>query len=61
MNDLKLYAEKYRQLYNSGKCSREEAIKNIQPYLDLVNEKSKIIAKKYSQRPKFVTFSGYIR
>lgn len=60
-NNLKEIAEKYRYLYRVGKCSREEAKENIQPYLDFINEQSKIIAKKYKQNPKFVYFTGYVR
>jgi hypothetical protein len=61
MNSLKETAEEYRYLYRTGKCTREEAKENIQPYIDYINEQSKIIAKKYNQKPKFVNFTGYIR
>lgn len=61
MENLKETAEKYRYLYRKGECTREEAKENIQPYLNYINEQSKIIAKKYKQNPKFVDFIGYIR
>lgn len=58
---LRDVAEHYRSLYRIGGCSREEAKENIQPYLDLVNERSKEIAKKYNQKPRLVNFSSYVR
>jgi hypothetical protein len=58
---LKETAEKYRALYNSGKCSREQAIENIFPYLDLINNKSKELSKRYNQNCKKVSFSSFIR
>ena len=65
MNDevieLKLKAEYYRALYQANKCTREEAKENIMPYINLINNKSKEIAKKYNQKPKTVSFSAYIR
>lgn len=59
--ELKTQAEKYRVLYNSNMCTREEAKQYIQPYLDLLNEKSIIIAKKYNQKPQKITFSSFVR
>lgn len=60
----KLYTEamNYKVLYNSGKCTREEAKEHIMPYLDFVNSKSKEIAKKYNMKPKpIVSFVSFIR
>lgn len=59
--ELKNQAEYYRFLYRINQCDREVAKEMIQPYLDLVNEKSKEIAKKYNQRPKLVQFVSYVR
>lgn len=59
--EARMQAEYYRSLYRSNQCSRDKAKEMIQPYLDLVNEKSKEIAKKYNQRPKFITFNPYVR
>lgn len=61
IDNLRVQAEKYRALYNLGGCSREEATKNIMPYLETVNNKSKEIAKKYNRKPKRITFANYIR
>lgn len=58
---IKDTAEYYKMLYNSGGCTREEAKKYIQPYLDLVNKKSIEIALKYNQKPKKINFISYIR
>lgn len=61
IDELRIIAEKYRLLYNIGECNREAAKKMIQPYLDMVNLKSKEIAKKYNKKPKTITFSVYVR
>lgn len=58
---LKLKAEEYRALYQMNICTREEAKENIMPYINLINNKSKEIAKKYNQKPKIVNFASYIR
>jgi hypothetical protein len=58
---LKSQAEHYRSLYQMNKCTREEAKENIMPYINLINNKSKEIAKKYNQKPKIVNFASYIR
>lgn len=59
--DLKNKAEEYRSLYVLGKCSRDDAIINIQPYLDCINKKSKELAKKYGRPYKEVFLSGFLR
>ena len=58
---LKANAEYYRDLYRTGKCSREIAKEEITPYLDAVNEKAKELAKKYNQKYKAVNFSSFVR
>lgn len=57
--ELKIKAEHYRNLYNSGLCTREEAKINIMPYLDFVNSKAKEIAKKYNKRPRGIIGLAY--
>ena len=47
MMKLKANAEYYRDLYRTGKCSREIAKEEIMPYLDKVNEKAMELSKKY--------------
>lgn len=61
VEELRQDAEHYRSLYNLGACTREEAKQHIQPYLDLVNEKSKELAKKYGRRPMKIEFPTYVR
>lgn len=61
MEDLKIQAEKARILYNSGQITREEAKRQIQPYLDALNAKAKELAVKYNQKPKKVEFGYYVR
>lgn len=59
--EMKLRAEHASYLYNIGAITREEAKKEIMPYLNKVNEKAIEIAKKYNQRPKKVTFNTFVR
>nr|DAF40847.1 MAG TPA: hypothetical protein [Caudoviricetes sp.] len=65
MNDevriLKNEAEKARVLLRSGIIDLTEAKVKVKPYIDLVNKKSKEIAKKYNQRPRMVTASSFLR
>jgi hypothetical protein len=65
MNDevriLKNEAEKARVLLRSGIIDLTEAKVKVKPYIDLVNKKSKEIAKKYNQRPRMVTTSSFLR
>lgn len=58
---LKENAEKARSLYRMGAITREEAKKDIKPYVDAVNNKSKEIAKKYNQRPRLIDIYGFMR
>lgn len=58
---LKQRAEYYRNLYNTGKCDRNTAKENIQPYIDFVNNNIKIISKKYNRKPRYISFITYIR
>lgn len=59
--EMKIKAEHASYLYNIGAIDREEAKKEIMPYLNKVNEKALELAKKYHQKPKKVTFSTFIR
>lgn len=61
IEELRYNAELYRAQYNLGYCTREEAKKNILPYIEYLNNKAKEIAKKYNKRPKIISFSSYIR
>lgn len=63
-NDVKVLREKAeyaKMLYIGGQISREEALKDINPYIEAVNAKSKELAKKYNQKPKLVTASKFLR
>lgn len=60
-NELEFIAKVYRDLYRKGKCSRIEAEKNINPYLDFVNLKGKEISKKYHKIYKNITFGYFVR
>lgn len=62
--DIKLLLEKASQaryLYGLGKITREEAEKEIKPYLDLANQRGKEIAKKYGGRFTPITLVGFLR
>lgn len=58
---LKDRADKARIMYKQNLISREEAIAEVKPYINLFNAKSKEIAKKHGCRPKFINFISYIR
>ncbi|CAH1216033.1 hypothetical protein [Paenibacillus sp. JJ-223] len=58
---LKARAESYKLLYKTKKVSRDEAMVNIQPYIDAVNVKATAIAKKFNVRPRLVTVTGFLR
>ena len=61
IDKLNNIADTYCYFYRLGFILREEAKEHIMPYLDYVNEKSKELAKKYSQKHKEITFSYYLR
>ena len=50
---------KVKLLY--GEIEYEEAVEMVKPYINAVNGKSKSVAKKYNQRPRFVSVKGYLR
>ncbi|MCB2359932.1 hypothetical protein [Clostridium estertheticum] len=54
--ELKTIAIHYSNLYTGGQCTREEAKEKIMPYLNLVNAKTIEIGKKYSIKPKKLSF-----
>lgn len=57
---LKTKAEQARTLLRIGEIDFDEAKKLVKPYIDLVS-KSKEIAKKYNQKPRLVSVSGFLR
>lgn len=61
IEELKLKAECYRDLYRMGKIGIEEAKENILPYLQEINQATLRIAVKYNQKPKRITFSTFVR
>ena len=58
---LKNRAEEAKWLYKRNVITRAEAKAEIEPYIEAVNAKSKKLAKKYSQKHKPVTITGYLR
>jgi len=54
-------AKEARFKYNVGAISREEAKKEINPYILKFNQKSDELAKKYNVKAKHITFSSFIR
>lgn len=58
---IKEKAETARINYRIGLISREEANLDILPYLNILNSKSKEIAKKYNQKHRDVSFTEYVR
>lgn len=58
---LKEKAELARAAYRINLIDREEAIKDITPFVEAYNKKSKEIAKKYNQRPKTISVISFLR
>lgn len=54
-------AEEGRMLYRSGHATREEAKELVMPYINHFNNYAKKLAKKYNQRPKFISFNSFCR
>ena len=54
-------AEEGRMLYRSGNATMEEAKELVMPYINHFNNYSKKLAKKYNQRPKFISFNSFCR
>lgn len=54
-------AQEARSLYLYGKITRGQARALCEPYIEAFNDKSKEIARKYGQRPKFISFSTFVR
>lgn len=47
--------------YNVGLITRKECKELVMPYINLYNEKSVEIAKKYNVNPKKINFCSFIR
>lgn len=60
-DELRRRAYEARTSYHKGLISREEAKKEIDPFIEKFNEKSKKAAKKYGLRPKYINFSSFVR
>lgn len=54
-------AQEARGLFRFGKISEAEAKRRIQPYLDMVNEGGKRMAKEYGNTFRKVTITGFLR
>lgn len=54
-------AQSARIAYKQNLITREKAMEDIMPYIDLYNKKSQEIAKKYGVKPKFLSFISFIR
>ena len=54
-------AEKAKALYKTGCINRQEAEEHIIPYIEMFNERSKEIARKYNMKPRLISFSTFVR
>ena len=61
IDTLRLNAESARAAYRRGDITRAEAQKEIMPYAEAFNAKSKELAIKYKQKPKLFNITGYLR
>lgn len=59
--DLKERAEIAKYEFKIGLIDYDRCKELIMPYINLANEKSKELAKKYNQKTKKITFTAYIR
>ncbi len=59
--EAKARAEIARLKYGTKQITREEALEEIMPYIDMVNKRSVELAKKYNQKPKKVSFNVFVR
>ena len=60
-NELKNRAEIAKMKYKNNLITREEAKKEIQPFIDYANKKAVELAKKYNQQPRKISFIAYVR
>lgn len=61
IEELKVIAFEARNEYRIGKCSREEAVIKIMPFIEAFNTKSFEVAKKHSLKPKKINFISFVR
>ncbi|HLO11513.1 MAG TPA: hypothetical protein VK190_04590 [Pseudoneobacillus sp.] len=61
IRELKGKADSARLLYKRNLITRDECREAVKPYIMAYNEKSQEVAVKYNVRPKFISFSSYIR
>lgn len=59
--ELKMQADMAKANLYLGLFTYEEAKKAVQPYIKAYNKKSKEIAKKYNQRARTITATGFLR
>lgn len=60
-NELYQKALDTRFLYRAGKITREEAMEQMQPYVEYYNMTVKRIAQKYNRKPKLFSFTAFMR
>lgn len=58
---LKSEAEKAKILLWNGEIDLKEAKNKVKPYIDMVNEKSRELAKRYNQKPRLVSITSFLR
>lgn len=58
---IRMRAEEARYLYRFGKISREQAFKEVKPYIDLVNTTAREKSEKYGLKFSSVSVVWYCR
>ena len=58
---LKSEGEKAKILLWNGEIDLKEAKNKVKPYIDMVNEKSRELAKRYNQKPRLVSATSFLR
>lgn len=58
MDDIGENLRRYRDMYEAGQLSAEEAWELALPWVRLYNEKAREVAKKYGMKPRLIAESG---
>lgn len=61
VEELKENAFLFRDKYRKGQCSRETALIEIMPFINVVNKKADEVSKKFSVKSKKVNFISFVR
>ena len=58
---MRMVAARARVMYNTGRITRQDAKKDIMPYIVAVNATAVKLAEKHKTKPKKVSFENFVR